>query len=70
MTNLEEEAKQFKKSRSRKRTEPTKSDVVTKRDFFAGHALSGLLVNNPLEHDRTDVIRQAWETADQMIESE
>ncbi len=42
--------------------------VLTTRRFLAGHALSGIIARSPSWSNKKDVVREAYEWADKMLE--
>jgi len=62
--NLEQEAKEFKQ----RRTQPRKSaKPLTSRRYLAGCALTGLL-SRVGRGDPSEVVREAYEWADRMLD--
>lgn len=45
----------------------TEMDGMSLRDYFAGQAVHGLMIDRPLECPFSDVAAQAYEVADAMI---
>ena len=64
--NLEQEARNFNKLRMIKTNNNDK--VLTTRRFLAGHALSGIIARSPSWSNKKDVVREAYEWADKMLE--
>ena len=64
--NLEQEAMRFNKSRWNKPQQRAKP--LTTRRFLAGQALSGIIARSPSWTNKKDLVREAYEWADKMLE--
>ena len=64
-TNIEKEAKAFRKKQTPKVLKP-----LTSRRYFAGQALAGLLARGRGFVNKADMKREAYEWADYMLEDD
>ena len=64
-TNIEKEAKAFRKKQTPKSLKP-----LTSRRYLAGQALAGLLARGRGFVNKADMKREAYECADYMLEDD
>ena len=65
LTNIEKEAKAFRKKQTPKSLKP-----LTSRRYLAGQALAGLLARGRGFVNKADMKREAFEWADYMLEDD
>ena len=66
--DLQKEAANFRKLRVIKPNK--KAKPLTTRRFFAGQALAGILARSPSWINKNDIVREAYELADKMLEED